>query len=178
MPVRLATKIEAILYLKGQPLSLASIAEFAGCSKDEAEEALLELIADYSHRDSALEVVETADGYCLQLRSSFQGLMQNIIPPELGVGALRTLAAIALKGPIAQSELVDLRGSGAYQQVQELVQLGYVRKRRQSDSRSSLVQVTDKFHRYFQLDKLPLQLDGLEIPKIAVAPIEDEESEA
>ncbi|HEY9853954.1 MAG TPA: SMC-Scp complex subunit ScpB [Leptolyngbyaceae cyanobacterium] len=159
MPVRLATQIEAILYLKGQPLSISTIAEYAGCSKDEVEEALLELMADYAHRDSALEVVETSDGYCLQLRSSFQSLIQNIIPPEIGVGALRTLAAIALKGPISQTELVDLRGSGAYQQVQELVESGYIRKRRQADGRSYWLQVTEKFHQYFQIDQLPQPFD-------------------
>lgn len=159
MPVRLATQIEAILYLKGQPLSILAIAEYAGCSKDEAEEAVMELMADYAHRDSALEVVETGDGYCLQLRSSFQSLIQNIIPPEIGVGALRTLAAIALKGPITQTELVDLRGSGAYQQVQELVEQGYIRKRRQADGRSYWLQVTEKFHQYFQIDQLPQPFD-------------------
>lgn len=159
MSVRLATKIEAILYLKGQPISISEIAEYAGCNKDEAEEALLELISDYAHRDSALEVVETADGYCLQLRTSFQELVQNLIPIEIGVGALRTLAAIALKGPISQTDLVDLRGSGAYQQVQELVELGYVRKRRQSDGRSFWLQVTEKFNQYFQIDRLPHQLE-------------------
>ena len=160
MSVRLATKIEAILYLKGQPLSISEISEYAGCSKKQAQEALLELISDYAHRDSALEVVETANGYCLQLRTTFQELVQNLIPIEIGVGALRTLAAIALKGPISQTELVDLRGSGAYQQVQELVELGYVRKRRQSDGRSYWLQVTEKFHQYFQIDRLPQQLES------------------
>ena len=77
-----------------------------------------------------------------------------MIPAELGTGALRTLAAIALKGPISQTDLVDLRGSGAYQHVQELVQLGFVRKRRQSGGRSSWVQVTDKFHQNFELQEL------------------------
>lgn len=159
MSHRLATKIEAILYLKGQPLSLSEIAEYAGCDRAEVNEALIELINDYAHRDSALEVVETPDGYSLQLRSTFHTLMQNLIPPELGVGALRTLAAIALKGPISQTDLVDLRGSGAYQQVQELVELGYVRKRRQADGRSYWLQVTDKFYQYFQLQELPKVLE-------------------
>ncbi len=81
--------------------------------------------------------------------------MQTLIPVELGVGALRTLAAIALKGPMTQTDLVDLRGSGAYQHVQELVELGFVRKRRPTDSRSYWLQVTDKFHQYFQLEQLP-----------------------
>lgn len=151
---RLATQIEAILYLKGQPLDLAAIAEYAGCDREDAEVALIDLMADYAHRDSALEVVETPAGYSLQLRSSFQNLLHTMIPAELGTGALRTLAAIALKGPISQTDLVDLRGSGAYQHVQELVQLGFVRKRRQSGGRSSWVQVTDKFHQNFELQEL------------------------
>lgn len=152
---RLASTIEAILYLKGQPLPITKIAEYAGCDRPTAEEGLIELMADYAHRESALEVVETPDGYCLQLRETFQSLVQTLIPLDLGVGALRTLAAIALKGPIAQTDLVELRGSGAYQHVPELVELGFVRKRRQSDGRSYWLQVTDKFHQYFQVDKLP-----------------------
>jgi segregation and condensation protein B len=151
----LASKIEAILYLKGQPLVLSQIAEYAKCDRHDAEEGLIELISDYARRDSALEVVETPEGYCLQLRESYQDLVQTLIPLDLGVGALRTLAAIALKGPISQTELVDLRGSGAYQHVPELVELGFVRKRRQSEGRSYWLQVTNKFYQYFQVEKLP-----------------------
>ncbi len=155
---RLATSLEAILYLKGQPLSLSDLAEIAKCDRTEVKDALIELMSDYAHRDSALEVVETPTGYTLQLREDFATIVEKLIPAELGVGALRTLAAIALKGGITQTELVDLRGSGAYQQVQELVELGFVRKRRHPESRSYWLQVTEKFHRYFQLDQLPKQL--------------------
>ena len=158
MTQSLATKIEAILYLKGQPLSLAEIAEYAGCDRATVEEGLIELIDDYAHRDSALEVVETPIGYSLQLRSDFQDLVKTLIPVELGLGALRTLAAIALESPIAQTDLINLRGSGAYQHVQELVDLGFVRKRRQTDCRSFWLDVTDKFHQYFQLEQLPQSL--------------------
>lgn len=158
----LATKIEAILYLKGQPLSIAEISSYAGCDRDAVEEGIIELINDYAHRNTALEVVETPIGYSLQLRPGFQELVQTLIPVELGVGALRTLAAIALKSPITQSEVVNLRGSGAYQHVQELVELGFVRKRRQADSRSSLLDVTTKFHQYFQLEQLPQVLEQLD----------------
>ncbi len=103
-------------------------------------------------------MIETPVGYSLQLRSGFQELVQTLIPVELGVGALRTLAAIALKSPITQTEVVNLRGSGAYQHVQELVELGFVRKRRQADCRSSWLHITDKFHQYFNLEQLPQPL--------------------
>ncbi len=156
---RLASTLEAILYLKAQPLTINELAEFAGCDRQGVEEGLIELMADYAHRDTALEVLETPNGYTLQLRESFHHLVQRLVPADLGVGALRTLAAIALKGPISQTELVDLRGSNAYQHVQELVQQGFVKKRRQSDGRSYWLQVTDKFHQYFQLNQLPQDLD-------------------
>jgi segregation and condensation protein B len=114
---------------------------------------------DYAHRDSALEIAENPTGYSLQLRATFQELIQDFIPAELGTGSLRTLAAIALKSPILQTDLINLRGSSAYQQVQELVELGFVRKRRQTDGRSSWLEITDKFHQYFEIDKLSLNLE-------------------
>jgi segregation and condensation protein B len=159
--VRLATTIEAILYLKAQPLSLSDIAECACVDRDAAEEGLLELMGDYAHRNTALEVVETSAGYSLQLREEFQTLVQTLIPADIGKGALRTLAVIALKSPIIQTELINLRGSTAYQHVQELVEQGFVRKRRRSDGRSYWLQVTDKFNQYFQLNQLPGNLDQL-----------------
>lgn len=170
----LATTIEAILYLKGQPLSIAKLAELARCDRDDIEEGLIDLMDDYAHRDGALEVVETIDGYCLQLKERYRFLVDMLIPLDLGVGALRTLAAIALKGPISQTDLVDLRGSGAYQHVQELLAQGFVRKRRQSDSRSSLVQVTEKFYQHFEIDQLPELRPKASQPSAKAASDEDD----
>ncbi len=152
---KLASVIEAILYLKGRPLQIANLAEYAGCDREMAEEGLMDLMNEYAHRESALEIIETKDGYCLQLKSGFRHLVDTLIPLDLGVGALRTLAAIALRGPIAQTDLIEIRGSGAYQHVSELVNLGFVRKRRQADGRSFWLQVTNKFHQHFEIDDLP-----------------------
>jgi segregation and condensation protein B len=150
MSISLATRVEAILYLKAKPLTLKEITEYAQSDRDEVQDALIALMERYAHQETALEVVETPKGYVLQLRSDFQDLVQTLIPVDLGVGALRTLATIALKGSITQTELVELRGSGAYQQVQTLVEQGFVGKRRPKDGRSYRLQVTDKFHQYFQ----------------------------
>lgn len=147
--------VEAILYLKAQPLTLGAIAEYAGCDRTVVEEALIELMDDYAQRDSALEIVETDKGYSLQLRENLQHLVQNLVPADLGVAALRTLAVIAMKGPLSQTELVELRGSGAYQHVQELVERGMIIKRRLTGERTYRLSVTQKFYQYFEVDKLP-----------------------
>ena len=167
---KLASVIEAILYLKGRPLNITHLAEYAGCDREMAEEGLMDLMNEYAHRESALEIIETKDGYCLQLKSGFRHLVDTLIPLDLGVGALRTLAAIALRGPIAQTDLIDIRGSGAYQHVTELVNLGFVRKRRQADGRSFWLQVTNKFHQHFEIDDLPaFTKQAAQSPKTAVA---------
>ncbi|MFM1843794.1 MAG: hypothetical protein RLZZ490_2537 [Cyanobacteriota bacterium] len=153
--MRLATKLEAILYLQARPLAIAELMEISGEERSLIEDALMELMEDYAHRDSALEIIETDQGYSLQLRVAFQSLIQDFVPADLGTGSLRTLAAIALKSPILQTELIELRGSSAYQQVQDLVEAGFVRKRRQTEGRSYWLEVTDKFHQYFEIDKLP-----------------------
>ena len=152
--MKLATKIEAILHIKGRPLSLEEIGTLLECEREIVEEGLIELMNDYAHRDSALEIVETDNGYSLQLKSVYSTMLKDLIPAELGKGALRTLAAIALKNPILQTELIELRGSSAYQQVSELVELGFIRKRPQKDGRSYWLEVTDKFHQYFEIEQM------------------------
>lgn len=170
METTLATKIEAIFYIKGIPLSLEEIfgylyRDLRGSNALESEkmseadralveDALIELMNDYAHRHSALEIVETEAGYSLQLKQEYEYLLRELVPAELGKGALRTLAAVALKNPILQTELIDLRGSSAYQQVAELVQLGFIRKREQADGRSYWLEVTNKFHQYFEISNL------------------------
>lgn len=174
---RLSCTIESILYLKAQPLSVTEIAELARCDRDEAEEGLLELMSDFSHRDTALEVAELDGGYVLQLRPDYQNMVQQIIPADIGVGALRTLAVIAMKGPLLQTDLINLRGSTAYHQVQELVEQGFVRKRRRSDGRSYWLQVTEKFRQYFQLNQLQGGLDPFAKGKAEAALAADSEVE-
>ncbi len=155
----LKQKIEAILYLKAISLSISAIADYAECDLPTAEDGIIDLINDYAHRESALEIVETKEGFSLRLRPEFGDLVQKIIPANLGKGALKTLAAIALRSKISQSELVELRGSSAYQQIQELVEEGFIKKRRQTDGRSFWLQVTDKFHQYFETPDLPSRLN-------------------
>lgn len=145
----LPARLEAILYLKGKPLSLADLAEISGASRDEVELGLLTLMADYAHRTTALEIVQDGQRYSLQLRAGLGDLVQDLLPVDLSTAALRTLATIALKKRILQSELVDLRGSGAYDHIKELLAQDFIERKRQSDGRSYWLSLSEKFHRTF-----------------------------
>ena len=160
----LAARIEAILYLKGRPTSVHELVELAQADKASVENALLVLTTGYAQRDTALEIVELKGRFCLQLRPGLSDLVQNLLPVNLSTATLRTLATIALKKRILQSELVDLRGSGAYDHIKELLAQDFIERRRQSDGRSYWLTLSEKFHRTFSV--LP-DLSGSDIADTA-----------
>ncbi|MBM5792052.1 MAG: SMC-Scp complex subunit ScpB, partial [Cyanobacteria bacterium M_surface_10_m1_298] len=143
----LPARIEAILYLKGRALSLGELAEISGVSRDQVEVGLITLMADYAHRDTALEIRQEGQRYSLQLREGLGDLVQNLLPVDLSTAALRTLATIAIKKRILQSDLVDLRGSGAYDHIKELLAQNFIERKRQSEGRSYWLSLSEKFHR-------------------------------
>ena len=147
----LASKIEAILYLKGRPIGLKELAELACEEPDQVRTALTLLTTSYAQRDTALEVVEQSGRYCLQLRQALADLVKNMLPVNLSTATLRTLATIALKKRIVRSELVDLRGSGAYDHIKELLAQDFIERRRQSEGRSYWLTLSEKFHRTFSV---------------------------
>lgn len=147
----LAARLEAILYLKGRPIGLSELAELARDEKANVTAAMAMLTASYAQRDTALEIIEQNGRYSLQLRPSLADLVQNMLPVNLSTATLRTLATIALKKRILQSDLVDLRGSGAYDHIKELLAQDFIERRRQSDGRSYWLSLSEKFHRTFSV---------------------------
>ena len=147
----LSTRLEAILYLKGRPVSVGELADLASVERSAVEEALISLTAAYAQRDSALEIVEQSGRYGLQLRPGLGDLVKDLLPVNLSTATLRTLATIALKKRILQADLVDLRGSGAYDHIKELLSQDFIERRRQSEGRSYWLTLTEKFHRTFSV---------------------------
>ena len=149
--ISLPAKIEAILYLKGKPTSSKEMADLLDKNISEVENALWELKAGYAQRDTALEINENQNQYSLELRQGLGELVQNLLPADLSIATLRTLATVALKKKILQSELVDIRGSGAYDHIKELVDKNFVERRRQKDGRSFWLTLSEKFHQTFSV---------------------------
>lgn len=146
----LKSKIEAVLFTTAKALKLKEIAEVLGSEAEETEEALLELIMDYASRDGALEI-DDEDGYILQVKLEHMDIVEKLCPVELKPAVLKTLTVIALKEPIRQSYLKELRGSTAYEHVPELVEKGLISKTRDKNGRSFNLRTTQKFNEYFKL---------------------------
>ena len=75
--------------------------------------------------------------------------MEDLLPSELRTSELRTLATIAIKKKILQSDLIVLRGSGAYDHIKELTNKKFIIKRKQKDGRSYWLSLSEKFFQTF-----------------------------
>ena len=157
----LKSRIEAVLFSTGRALTLDEICVFVDKEPEEVEEAVLELIMDYSSRDGALEI-DDEDGYILQVKEEYSDIVERICPIDLSAAVLRTLSIIALKKSIRQSELVKLR-SNAYEHIAELVEKGLVTKQKDKNGRSINIKTTAKFKEYFKItgdiDQLAAQME-------------------
>ena len=148
---QLKARIEAVLFTTAQALSIKDIAEILEEEDlEKTEEAMLELIMDYSSRPGALEI-DDENGYILQVKEEHMDIVEKLCPVELKPATLRTLSVIALKEPIRQTDLKELRGSTAYEHVQELLEKGLISRTKDKNGRSYNLKTTPKFAEYFKL---------------------------
>ena len=145
----MVTRVEAILYLKGRPISRKNLTEITNTDINSINKALKELKVKYSNTESAIELNEVNNCYCLELKSTLNEFVEDLLPSELRTSELRTLATIAIKKKILQSDLIVLRGSGAYDHIKELTNKKFIIKRKQKDGRSYWLSLSEKFFQTF-----------------------------
>ena len=143
------TKIEAILYLKGKPVSKKSLSELTNSDLNSVSDAIKQLSDKYSNSSSALEIISNNSLISLELKQSLNEYVEDLLPAELKTSVLRTLAVIAIKKKLLQSDLIILRGSSAYEHIKELIEKKFIIKRKQKDGRSYWLSLSDKFFQTF-----------------------------
>lgn len=142
-------RVEAVLFMTGKALSLHEVAQMIDAPYEETEFAMMELMGDYNFREGSSMEIDDTDGYILQVKEEYNDMVNKMMPLELSAAELRTLSAIAIKAPVLQSDLIEWRGSVAYDHIATLLQHKLITKRR--DGRSYQLNVTRHFHEYFKL---------------------------
>ena len=143
------TKIEAFLYLKGRPVTKKSLAEITDSNISLVNESIKILKEKYSQYHSALELIENNSYISLELKQNLNEFVEDLLPAELKTSVLRTLAVIAIKKKLLQSDLILLRGSAAYDHIKELLEKKFIMKRKQKDGRSYWLTLSEKFFQTF-----------------------------
>jgi len=171
----LKNKLEALLFSSGRKMGLEELFKLTHAKPDEIQNALTELKKEYDDKNSSVMLVNEGDLWKLTIREQFLSLVQKIVTEtELSKTITETLAVIAFKYPIKQSELIKIRTNKAYDHLKELEEMGYIS--RQKHGRTYLIKLTQKFFEYFDLPEEKLKEKFQDFKSIAQA-IEDKEKE-
>jgi len=171
----LKNKLEALLFSSGRKMDIEELSRLSNAKTGDIQESLTELKKEYEGKNSSVMLVNEGDSWKLTVREPFLSLVQKIVTEtELSKTIMETLAVIAFKYPIKQSELIKIRTNKAYDHLKELEEMGYIT--RQKHGRTNLIKLTQKFFEYFDLPEEKLKGVFKDFASIAKA-IEEKETE-
>jgi segregation and condensation protein B len=143
--------VEAALFMSPAALSVQELSGIIGiASIGHVDEMVKKLVEEYKTRDTALEIIEIDKKFMFALREPYASRVSRFASgPDISKGALRLLAYISKNNNALQSEVVKIFGGSTYDYVKELVEKGFMEKKKQG--RSSRMSVTNKFKEYFSV---------------------------
>ena len=181
-------RLEAVLFLSREGLSLRKLAKLAGLADaTEARTLIRQLNQQLDEQGRAFRVEDIAGGYGLLTRAQFADWLRRFeyVPGQqkLSQSAMETLAVVAYRQPVPRSEIEAIRGVSSSEVLKQLMEYELVRIHSRSEElgRPFLYGTTRRFLQMFglrSLDRLPRMSwvnEPLSAPSIAA--VEHSETE-
>ncbi len=176
----LTEKIEAVLFWKGEPVTIKRLAEMLAVSVEEIETALVEL--DKLLEGRGVRLTRLTDEVLLtthpRVSDLIDGLTKEEISRDLGKAGLETLTIVAYRGPVSRRDIDYIRGVNSQFILRNLLVRGLVeRVVNPKDERGFLYQPTLDLLNHLGIknrSELP-EYDALQAKLAAV--VEQEEKE-
>lgn len=179
-----AARVEAVMWLADEPLSLRRIAKLANLEGVAEARRLIEALRQqHLARRSAFEIVEVAGGFQLLTRTVFSHWISKLAGhaglPTLRGPSLETLAIVAHLQPVLRAEVEAIRGVGCGELLRQLLESDLLRivGRAEELGRPLLYGTTKRFLQVFglrNLEELPQPAGGV----IEMRPTKDNATDA
>ncbi|MBI2096640.1 MAG: SMC-Scp complex subunit ScpB [Candidatus Sungbacteria bacterium] len=175
----LKSKIEAILFMSGEPVGAARFAKILGVKIGAVESALEELKSDYAGR--GIRLIRHNDAWQLgtapEASDAIESLVKSEFSDELSKAALEVLSIIAYKGPLTRTEIEYIRGVNSSFILRSLLLRGLIeRMENPKDARSYLYRVSVDFIKHLGLENIGELPEWESFHKAPVPAPEDEKS--
>ncbi len=168
-------RIEAILFVAGEAVSVRDLARALQTEETEIRGALNALRDEYDFEQRGFLLKRFGDKVQLATRPLYAGdvvrLLQPVQQQSLSQAAMETLAVVAYKQPVTRAEVEQIRGVKCDYSLQSLINKGLIREAGRKDTigRPILFCTTDEFLSHFGLEGL----EGL--PPIPAPPEEQDD---
>lgn len=152
----LKKQVEAMLFTTGRFMSKDEIAKHLNTNNEEITKILEELHKDYTEKDSAITLQKQDDLFKLNIKKEFGFIINKLLEDkEMDSPTTKTLAVIAYKSPVMQSEIIHIRGNKAYDHITHLKETGLISLEKQG--RTRLIKLTSHFFDYFDIAEKELK---------------------
>ncbi|MBT3865855.1 SMC-Scp complex subunit ScpB [Candidatus Woesearchaeota archaeon] len=143
--------VEAVLYTTGKYMAIDEIAEACGLgSVGVVKDAIKNLQDQYEKSEGALEIQEHEGRFKLNTKKKYGFIASKLSgEAEFDGPTIKTLAVIAYKSPVIQSEIIGVRGNKAYDHISQLKEDGLISSERHG--RSRMLKLSNKFFEYFDV---------------------------
>lgn len=126
----LAQKLEAILMVTSEPLTLQKASQVLDASVAEIEKSLDALTKFYEDNSRGFYLQKVAGGFRFASRPELSHVLERFAisqtSPRLSSAALETLAIVAYRQPISRGQIASIRGVNSDSVLKMLVARGYV----------------------------------------------------
>lgn len=152
--------MEALLFVSGEPVTLAALKNIVQLHETEIKKLLDELVNEYKDKESGLLIVEIANGYQMVTNPEYAQWIKKFkattASSKLSVPALETLALIAYKQPIIKAEIEEIRGVNSDGVLKTLLDRRLIKilGRKEAPGKPLLYGTTREFLQYFGLKDL------------------------
>ena len=152
--------LEALLFLSGEPITLAAIKDVIGISEPEIKRLMDELVMQYRERNGGVFIAEIANGYQMVTNPGYSEWIIKFrstqLSTKLSMPALETLSIIAYKQPLIKAEVEQLRGVNSDSAIKTLIEKRLIKVigRKEGPGRPFLYGTTKEFLQYFGLKDL------------------------
>ena len=155
----IASKIEAILFVSGEEMSVQKIQKaLGGKSAEEEIVAQIETLQEI-YQGKGIRII-MKDGKVQMVSAPehaevIHALVKSHLTEELTPAALETLACIAYREPIAKQEIDELRGVNSIFSLRSLLMRGLIEKTKKgNDARTEYYRVTLDFLKKLGVEKV------------------------
>lgn len=150
--------LESLFFVSSRPLTLKELVDFSKKDSQEVEEAINNLITDYSENNRGIRIIENNKKY--QMASApdnaklIQEFLQTEVSGELTPASLETLTIIAYRGPIKKTELEKIRGINCSLILRNLLIKGLIEEKNSASDDESEYSPTLEFIKFLGINSL------------------------
>ncbi len=153
-------RIEAILFVAGEAVSLRDLAKALQTDEKEIRKEVSALKDEYDYEQRGFLLKRFGNNIQLATRPLYAQdvvrLLQPVQQQSLSQAAMETLAVVAYKQPVTRAEVEQIRGVKCDYSLQSLMNKGLIREAGRKDTigRPILFATTDEFLSHFGLEGL------------------------